>query len=138
MVWFSPLPSAGIAFAEGTLDLLSVRPTHSSSHPTSFWAELALLAIHFFFFFREAIFSRFPYLDHSFKSSLLVSIPVPRALHTCVHQGLVLDYRTSSPWVIQVHTLQHCHHNFYTNNSQMVLSCPKSSLGPHFRKSNHK
>lgn len=75
----------------------------------------------------------------SSKLSLLASTPAPthRVLHICMHQGLLLDYRVSSPWVIQLTPFSTINNYAYTSNSQLS---PVSNLlwVPHLRKTNDK
>lgn len=83
VIWVSPLlPPASV---EGTLEPLSLKPAHSSSHRTSLWTcgtfDFSLLIFH------NAMVSRFPYLDRSFKAVLAGLHLSAHAPHTCVLQS---------------------------------------------------
>ena len=83
--------------------LILVLILSASGQNWCFW--LFTVGLLFFFFFPVKLF--FPDTHiwiTSSEPSLLASTPAPtpHALHICMHQGLVLDYRMSSPWVIQL------------------------------------
>ena len=71
------------------------------------------------------------------RAEMRTPAPTPHALHICMHQGLVLDYRMSSPWVIQLTPFGTINNYVYTSNSQLS-PVPNLLWLPHLHKTNHK
>lgn len=118
--------------------LILVLILSASGQNWCFW--LFTVGLLFLFFFPVKLF--FPDTHiwiTSSERSLLASTPAPthHALHICMHQGLVLDYRMSSPWVIQLTPFGTVNNYVYTSNSQLS-PVPNLLWVPHLHKTNHK
>ena len=84
--------------------LILVLILSASGQNWCFWLFTVGLLFLFFFFPVKLFFPDTHIWITSSEPSLLASspAPTPHALHICMHQGLVPDYRMSSPWVIQL------------------------------------